>query len=430
MDDVLRVMPGHLDGTVEAPPSKSVAHRALLCAWLAGDVGCVENVDRSTSRDIAATIDCLAALGRFREGSLRERRFMSGIPEPTVLDCGESGSTLRFLVPLVGALGRSAVFVGQGRLPLRPIGEYLSILSGRGVLLSPPPTGGLPLGLRGRLLPGDFTIPGGVSSQYVTGMLLALPLLPEDSSIRIDGRLESAPYVELTIQVMEAFGVRVERDESNQAFRVPGNQRYRPVEYRVEGDYSQAAFWLTAAALGSDLTVTGLSSTSAQGDREIQSLLARLTTAGEGEEGAEGTEGEEVVIDASQIPDLVPILAVAAVACRRNVRIVNASRLRLKESDRLASTADALTRIGAEVMATEDGLWIRGLGPRPGESLFEGGEADAWNDHRIAMALAVAALRSRSGVSIKGWNCVEKSYPEFFHVLQRLGGEVHGIDLR
>lgn len=424
MDDVLRVLPSHLGGTVEAPPSKSVAHRALLCAWLAGDVGCVENVDRSTSRDVAATIDCLSALGRFREGSLRERRFLSGIPEPTVLDCGESGSTLRFLVPLVGALGRSAVFVGQGRLPLRPIGEYLSILSGRGVLLSPPPTGGLPLGLRGRLLPGDFTIPGGVSSQYVTGMLLALPLLPEDSSIRIEGRLESAPYVELTIQVMEAFGVRVERDESGQEFRVPGNQRYRPVDYHVEGDYSQAAFWLTAAALGSDVTVTGLSSTSAQGDREIQPLLARLAAA------SERAEGEEVVIDASQIPDLVPILAVASVSCARDVRIVNASRLRLKESDRLASTADALTRIGAEVLATEDGLWIRGLGPRPAEALFEGGEADAWNDHRIAMALAVAALRSRSGVSIKGWNCVEKSYPEFFHELQRLGGEVHGIDLR
>jgi 3-phosphoshikimate 1-carboxyvinyltransferase len=255
-------------------------------------------------------------------------------------------------------------------------------------------------------------------------MLLALPLLPEDSSIRIEGRLESAPYVELTIQVMEAFGVRVEQNESGQEFRVPGNQRYRPVDYHVEGDYSQAAFWLTAAALGSDVTVTGLSSTSAQGDREIQPLLARLAAAGE------RAEGEEVVIDASQIPDLVPILAVASVSCARDVRIVNASRLRLKESDRLASTADALTRIGAEVLAMEDGLWIRGLGPRPGEALFEGGEADAWNDHRIAMALAVAALRSRSGVSIKGWNCVEKSYPEFFHELHRLGGEVHGIDLR
>jgi 3-phosphoshikimate 1-carboxyvinyltransferase len=424
LDESLRVMPGRLAGTVEAPPSKSLAHRALFCAWLAGDVGLVKNVDASSSRDVAATIDCLASLGRFRAGSLRERRFLVGVPEPTVLDCGESGSTLRFLVPLVGALGRSAVFVGQGRLPERPIGEYLSILAGRGVMLSPPPKGGLPLGICGRLLPGDFRIPGGVSSQYVTGMLLTLPLLPGDSTVRIDGALESAPYVELTIQVLEAFGVRIERDASGLEFRIPGNQRYKPVDYLVEGDYSQAAFWLTANALGSDLAVTGLSPDSAQGDREIRPLLARLAAAGE------RPEGEEVVLDAAQNPDLVPILAVAATACARNVRIVNASRLRLKESDRLASTADALSRIGSEVVATEDGLWVRGLGARPGEPLFEGGEADAWNDHRIAMALAVAALRSRTGVSIKGWNSVEKSYPTFFREMQRLGGDIHGVDLR
>jgi 3-phosphoshikimate 1-carboxyvinyltransferase len=397
LDDVLRVMPGRLSGTVAAPPSKSVAHRALLCAWLAGDVACVEGVDRSTSRDVAATLDCLAALG---DAETRETADGAS-PEPVELDCGESGSTLRFLVPVAAALGRSVVFTGQGRLPGRPLAEYHAILAGHGVRLVPPPSGSLPLGVGGRLLPGGYRIPGGVSSQYVTGMLLALPLLDGPSTVDIEGELESAPYVDLTLRVMDSFGVRAERRATPEGtgFRIPGGQRYRAVRYRVEGDYSQAAFWLAAKRLGSDIEVTGLDPDSAQGDRAVGDLLAYLaqpTGPGEGDR----------TIDAAQIPDLVPILAVAAVGCPRDVRIVHAGRLRLKESDRLASTADALTRIGAEVAQTEDGLWIRGCGDRDGGPLFRGGEADAWNDHRIAMALAVAALRSRDGVAIRGWRCV------------------------
>ena len=423
MDDALRVLPGRLHGTVAAPPSKSVAHRALICAWLAGDIGCVRGVDRTTSRDIASTIDCLAALGKHQPGSFQERRFHGGLQEPVALECGESGSTLRFLVPLVAALGRYVVLTGSGRLPSRPIGEYLAILSGKGVLLSPPPSGGLPLRIQGKLLAGDFWIPGGVSSQYITGMLLALPTLPGNSTIHIDGPLESAPYVDLTLRVMEAFGVRVAHDGTGTGFRIAGGQRYHAVDFPVEGDYSQAAFWLTARALGSEVEVTGLDVDSAQGDRRIGELLRTITA-------AEKSETDDLVIDAAQIPDLVPILSVAAVGCVRDVRFVNASRLRFKESDRLASTADALTRIGAEVSVTEDGLRIRGRGDRQGGPLFEGGEADAWNDHRIAMALAIAALRSRTGVSIHGSSSVEKSYPEFFQEFQRLGGEVHGIDHR
>jgi 3-phosphoshikimate 1-carboxyvinyltransferase len=423
LGDALRVMPGRLAGTVQAPPSKSLAHRALLCAWLAGDIDCVRGVDATTSRDIAATIGCLAVLGTVRS---------SDRPEPVVLDCGESGTTLRLLVPVVAALGRTATFTGEGRLPSRPVGEYLTMLSGRGATLSPPPSGSLPLGVRGQLLPGGFHVPGGVSSQYVSGMLLALPVLPGDSTLRIDGRLESAPYVDLTLQVMRAFGVQATKQEEPTTFHVPGGQTYRaPERYLVEGDYSQAAFWLVADHLGSQVAVTGLAPDSAQGDRAIESLLARLSAAG-GTEGAATDEAERggIVVDGSQVPDLVPVLAVAAVACARDVRIVNASRLRLKESDRLASTADALTRIGADVTVTEDGLRIRGRGQRRGEPLFEGGEADAWNDHRIAMALAIAALRSEKGVVIHGWRCVEKSYPDFFEQLERLGGEIHGIHHR
>ncbi len=423
--DVLRILPGRLAGAVAAPPSKSIAHRALLCAWLAGDPACVRGVGPGTSNDIDATLGCLAALGAVRPGPLGERRAPPEIPKPVLLDCGESGTTLRLLVPIVAALGRAATFEGRGRLPQRPIGEYLAMLNGRGVLLSPPPSGSLPLGLRGRLLPGDFTVPGGVSSQYVSGMLLALPLLPEDSTLRVAGRLESAPYVDLTIAVQKAFGVSVERiPASGPVFRIPGGQSYRPVPYGVEGDWSNAAFWLVASFLGSKLRVDGLDEASAQGDRAVRAILARFAAAG-------ASDGP-IVVDAAQIPDLVPALAVAAVGCARDVRFVNAGRLRLKESDRLASTADALHRIGAEAEASADALLVRGRGAGAGDGrpLFAGGEADAWNDHRIAMALAVAGLRSRDGVAIRGWRAVEKSYPSFFDEFRRLGGEVHGIDVR
>lgn len=421
-EDVLHVGPGRLSGAVAAPPSKSVAHRALVCAWLAGDVGLARGVDESTSKDVAATLRCLRTLGRLRPGNPLDRRVAGDSFEPVVLDCGESGTTLRLLVPLVAALGRTVSFTGQGRLPSRPIGDYLAILNGRGVLLLPPPEGGLPLGVRGRLLPGVFRVPGGVSSQYVSGLLLALPLLSGDSEIRIDGRLESAPYVDLTLHVMAAFGVRAERGADGTTFRVPGGQAYRPDPYDVEGDWSNAAFWLAATHLGAAVSVGGLSDASVQGDRAVAGLLARFAAAGPG--------GDELVVDASDVPDLVPILAVAAVACARDVRFANASRLRLKESDRLASTVDALVRIGAEAEATEDGLRVRGRGNRGGGPLYEGGEADACNDHRIAMALAVAALRSRNGVSIRGASCVAKSYPTFFDEWKRLGGEVHGLDHR
>ncbi len=429
MDDPLRVMPGRLSGTVAAPPSKSLAHRALVCAWLAGEPGCIRGLDAATSRDVATTLRCLSALGPIRDAGWRARRAQVGLSTPTVLDCGESGTTLRLLVPVVAALGRAAVFTGEGRLPSRPIAEYITMLSGRGVELSPPPVGGLPLGIRGSLLPGTFRVPGGVSSQYVSGMLLALPLLAGDSTLEISGRLESAPYVDLTLQVMRAFGVQAERADDGSSFHVRGKQKYKaPDAFSVEGDYSQAAFWLTADWFGSAADVTGLDPDSLQGDAAIKPLLARLAAAPAEAGGSE--DAGDVVIDASQVPDLVPVLAVAAVACERDVRIVNAARLRLKESDRLASTVDALTRIGADVTATGDGLLVRGRGQRGGGPLFEGGEADAWNDHRIAMALAVAALRSRTGVAITGWRCVDKSYPEFFEELERLGGEIHGLHHR
>lgn len=411
MRDVF-VGPSQLKGTVTPPPSKSIAHRALILAALAeqstAGLNAVQGVGRETSLDIAATIDCLQAL------------FSSGT-WPAELNCNESGSTLRFLVPVAAALGQETVFSGTGRLAERPLEEYADIFANKGVSLSfASAKRSLPLTLRGRLQPGKFHVPGHISSQYITGLMLALPLLAGDSTIYLTSPLESAPYVKITQSVLAQFGAQVKTlDDANGTvcgWWVPGNQHYRipGSGITVETDYSQAAFWLVAQFMGQQVEVRGLNPASVQGDRAIVSLLAELGVS---------EYGEEKEIDAAQIPDLVPVLAVAACHVPGCTIIGNAQRLRLKESDRLQATAAGLSRIGADISAGADCLVIEGGKPLPG------GEVDAHNDHRIAMALAVAALGTQKGVRIQGGNAVNKSYPHFFEELKRLGGVVHGIDL-
>jgi len=394
------VGPGTLCGHVLPPPSKSDAHRALICAALAGDLSVVSGLDGPVSDDIRATRSCLSLLHA----------------DHSELDCGESGTTLRLLIPVVAALGRPTRFVGHGRLPLRPLREFVDIFQGKGVTLTFPETGSLPLDIAGRLQPGLFPVPGHVSSQYISGLLLALPLLDADSEIRLTSTLESAPYVAMTLRTMRHFGVLTEETETG--YNIPGRQQYQPAPYPVERDFSQAAFWLTADFRRGELIVEGLSPDSRQGDQAIVGLLARFNS-----------EKGPFEIDVSQIPDLVPILAVAATQVDATTRIVNAARLRLKESDRLETTAAALTAIGADIRQTPDGLVIEGgIRNRFGPDL-PGGFVDSAGDHRIAMALAIAALRTRAGVTIRGAECVRKSYPDFFHEMKRLGGDVHGIDL-
>lgn len=396
--------PGRLTGQVTPPPSKSDAHRALIAAGLAGDVSVVTGLPDIESEDIQATRRCLSALAA---GESR-------------LDCGESGTTLRLIIPIAAALGAGAaspvVFTGAGRLPQRPLGEYQDIFAGHGVSLTFPPDASLPLMLSGRLQGGEFRVPGHISSQYISGLLFALPLLDDDSLIRLTSPLESAPYVDMTLRTLQTFGVSAEtvRDSEGSpvAFKVPGRQRYIPALYAVEKDYSQAAFWLTAAYAGSGLEVTGLDAGSAQGDKAIISLLDDFRA-----------KRPSYTIDASQIPDLVPILAVAAALTPAETRIVKAGRLRIKESDRLAATEDALGAIGADIHQDGDDLVIRGGVP------LIGGEADSWADHRIAMALAVAALSTRDGVLLHRAEAVRKSYPDFFREFRRLGGDVDGFDL-
>jgi len=407
----LMIRPGRLCGMVVPPPSKSDAHRALIAASLAGGISLVRGLPAEDSEDITATRRCLTALtdiaAPFADGAIR-------------LDCGESGTTLRLLIPIAAALGfgreRPVIFTGTGRLPRRPLGEYTGIFAGHGLELVFPAGGTLPLTLRGQLHSGEFSVPGHVSSQYISGLLFALPLLAGDSVIHLTSPLESAPYVEMTLRTLRAFGISARPETGDDglpvAFHVPGSQKYRPAEYQVEKDYSQAAFWLTAAYSGSQLTVSGLSPDSAQGDRVILSLLDDFKK-----------NRSSYTIDASQIPDLVPVLAVAAALTPAETRIIKASRLRSKESDRLAATEDALRSSGAQIRQTADGLVIAGGTPLPG------GSADSWADHRIAMALAIAALTTRDGVLIHKAEAVRKSYPEFFREFRRLGGECDGLDL-
>jgi 3-phosphoshikimate 1-carboxyvinyltransferase len=368
-------------------------------------------MDLELSHDIRATVQAMKSL-------------LSGERD---LFCNESGSTLRFLIPLASALGREVTFTGAGRLPDRPLGEYTDILGSHGVTLRFPAAAALPLSISGQLAAGRFFVPGNISSQYVTGLLLALPLLEGDSEVSVTSGLESASYVDMTLQVMRHFGVSVEH--TAEGYHIKGKQRYAAVPFQVEGDYSQAAFWMVANFLGSDIRIQGLDPSSLQGDKQIIRILeeySRIRAASAGSDSlglGEAAERPVVEIDASQIPDLIPAVAVAAANTRAVTRIVHAQRLRFKESDRLRTTARMITDIGGSAVETADGLVIEG------GTVMAGGTADTQGDHRIAMAAAVAALATRNGVAIKDPRCVSKSYPSFFTEFIRIGGHCHELDL-
>lgn len=399
----MRIWPGALRGEVRAVPSKSYAHRALLCALLAGEECSVEL--EGLNDDIRSTMGCLRALGAGVEESPTNLRVLPGIlPENPALDCGESGSTLRFLLPILAALGKGASFFGAGRLPERPLEPLLGQLRQKGIRFEGER---LPLRMEGRLRPGAFELPGNISSQYVTGLLLALPVLEWESKIRLTSVLESAPYAQMTLDVLASFGVRAVKIK--EGFAVPGGQRFRsPGRYRVEGDWSQAAFWVAANALGSQIKIAGLSAQSAQGDRAILELTPRVL-AGNSE------------INLSDCPDLAPILCVVAALSPGNARVTGIERLRLKESDRIACTLACLRAVGAKIIETDHGLLING------KERLRGGEADCFGDHRLAMALAIAALRCESAVTILGAEAVNKSYPRFFEDFMSLGGKADAL---
>lgn len=411
------VRAGRFGGIIPAIASKSCAHRLLICAALSdtpSDVRCV-----TLSDDILATARCLRALGavivRSEFGYSITPIDRNNLPQHPVLDVGESGSTLRFLLPIVAALGIDCEFVRHGRLPERPLSPLYEELTGHGVTLSAADCD--PLFVRGKLSGSHFTLPANISSQFLSGILLALPLLG-GGTLTMTEHIESGAYLDLTVDAMRSCGILVERN--GMTFTVFGDYHAQPIMF-VEGDWSNSAFWLCAGAIGSSaVTVTNLNPGSSQGDRAVLEILQqfgariRIDT---NQVTVEPSSLRGCLIDASGIPDLVPVLACVACAAKGETRIFGAGRLRIKESDRLAATANILSTLGADVSETDDGLIIRGGKP------LHGGTVDSWNDHRIAMTAAIASLLQRSAVTITNAQAVRKSYPAFFVDFTLLGGE-------
>ena len=402
------VYPHSLSGRVSAPPSKSHVHRLLIAASLCESGKETRVHCPGENQDIEATLRCLDALHAHtrKEGdwlSVCRRLPLFSAPCQRPLDCGESGSTLRFLLPLCCAMPPKPDWAitlnGSGRLPSRPNEPLLKALRDHGAFLQ---GDFLPFLVRGGLRPGSFALPGNVSSQYFTGLLFILPLLPKDSTLQYTSFLESGPYVDLTLSVLEKFGIRIFPMENG--WRVPGGQRYRsPGEIQAEGDWSAAAFWLGANALGGKIDVGSLNPFSFQGDKAITDQLRSI--------GGE--------INVSQTPDSMPILAaVAAAMPGKTTRITGGARLRLKESDRIAAMKETILSLGGSAEEEADGLIIHG-------TQLQGGTVDGMNDHRVVMSAAVAAAACQHEVTILGAEAVNKSYPRFWRDFEALGGSIH-----
>ena len=412
------IQSAQLGGTIAAIPSKSQAHRLLICAALAKEPSYV--YCSGTSADILATARCLRGLGADVQEVAGGFHVIPTEKSKTnqCLQPGESGSTLRFLLPVAGALGYDGQFKMEGRLPKRPLAPLDAQLMEHGMQISRP--GEDLLAVSGRLSGGTYVLPGDVSSQYISGLLFALPLLEEDSTLTITGKWESMDYITMTVRALAQYGVIVHQTDIG--FVIPGRQRYcPPAEAVVEGDWSNAAFWLCAGALSeTGMTVTGLDLQSPQGDKEIVEILKRF--------GAQVTINDTAVtvgpgklqgilLDASGVPDLVPVVSMVAAAAEGETRIVGAARLRIKESDRLEAVSALLQALGGQVQQLPDGLVIQGGNP------MHGGTVSAFGDHRIAMSAAVAAMIAGGPVTVTGAQAVEKSYPAFWSDYTMLGGK-------
>ena len=403
----MTITPAVLKGTVTPPPSKSQAHRLIIAAALSDGFCKLSNVD--LSEDIQATLRCMRTLDADASADgtiIRGADLVDGHeePAPEVMDCGESGSTLRFLIPVALALKGGGIFTGHGRLMERPQEPYFALFREKGIFYEQ--KDGV-LTVEGKLTAGVYTLPGNVSSQFITGLLYALPLLEGDSRIELTTDLESRGYVDMTLDALKRFGVTAEY-EGKRTFHVPGNQYYQHQNLAIEADWSNAAFWYGAKFLGCPVEIGGLDQASVQGDRAIAGFYEQMGGAG------------RLELDVSQCPDLVPPLAaMAALRAGETTAIVNAGRLRIKESDRLATVTEVLNALGAQVEEHEDHLVIRGR-----EKLAGGVTVSGHNDHRIAMMAAIAAIRCEKPVTIIGAECVKKSYPRFWEDYEALGGLV------
>lgn len=412
------------NGTVNVPPSKSDVHRAIICAAMANGVSRISPV--ALSNDIKATIGCIKALGAdavLENNVLTVDGTNMYKNKTALLDCGESGSTLRFFIPIAAVGNINATFVGKGKLPQRPIGIFTEALPKAGTVCKT--EGGLPLEIKGQLKSGIFKIPGNVSSQFITGLLLALPILEGDSEIVLTSPLESVGYIAMTIRTMKQFSVNIQATEKG--WHIKGGQSYKTCDYTTDGDWSQAAFFMVLGAVSGKVTVKGVAKDSTQGDKKCAEILARFgakVTQLDNEVTVEKRELKAITIDASQIPDLVPVLSVCAAFAEGTTKIINAERLRIKECDRLKATAELLNNLGGKVKELSDGLEITGV------SSLKGGNVNGYNDHRIVMSAAVCAARSDEDITATFAMSINKSYPDFYIDYNSIGGKANVLDLR
>lgn len=428
----IEINPRILKGSLEIPPSKSVSHRAIISAGLAKGESNISNV--LLSQDMIATCQAMEALGANieykQESNGRFTLKINGCDplqlKTETIECNESGSTLRFIIPIVLLQPKRAVITGKGRLVTRPMKPYYEIFEEKSIQYQHlNKEQDLPLALEGKLTAGIYTLDGGVSSQFITGLLFALPLLAGDSLIELTTTLESKPYIDITLDVLKSFGIDIV-NEHDQRFHIKGNQMYVPCDYRVEGDFSQGAFWLVAGSIGDSMACKDLNLASHQGDKVIAEIIKAMG----GDIRVEGdtltarqAKTQGIIIDVSQCPDLVPILGVLGSLSSGTTTIINGERLRFKESDRLMATADVLNTLGGNVKETPDGLIIHGV------EKFTGGRVQSHNDHRIAMAVAVASICAEGEIMLDGAEAVNKSYPHFWEDFERLGGSYNGINL-
>ncbi len=390
----IEIKPGKLKGTLNAVSSKSFAHRLIVGAMLSDKE--TEITINGFSDDILRTLSCVEALGGKYSVSGNTVRIYPVKCDITdaVLNCGESGTTARIMVPVCSVASKSATVTGSGRLPERPFSEITCLLRSRGCDVV---GDSLPISVKGKPNYGDFPIAGNISSQYVTGLMMALPLLSGESTITLTTPLKSSAYVDITIEVLKQFGINIGRSEN--VFHVPAAKYHTPDKAAAEGDWSNAAFWIVADFLGSEIKVENLNYSSVQGDRRITEILS------------------DTVIDVDEIPDLFPVLAVLAAGRKGKTTLCNASRLRLKESDRIEAVNSMLTALGGKTDVGDDYLTVYGTGT------LNGGVVKSYNDHRIVMSAAVAATISKDSVTIEGYEAVNKSYPSFFEDYKKLGGD-------
>lgn len=419
--------PSTLNGSVSAIPSKSDAHRKLICTALSENGG-VLPLFPPFCDDVAATIRCLRSLGADFVQTEAGLRITPVKPkESAELDCGESGSTLRFLLPVAATVCDKIAVTGSGRLPNRPISALTQEMSAHGVQFSAEQ---LPFRISGKISGGIYEIPGNISSQFLSGLLMALPLCSEDSEIRLTTELQSSAYVDMTLETLHEYGAEISVFSNENGFlryKIKHGSLRTPPSITIDGDWSNAAFWLVAGAIQKDknatVSVTGLDFDSVQGDSEIWSILegsGAVTNSEKREFSVKSSVAKPLRISMEGIPDLLPILAVLAANSESDDQcseFANAARLRLKESDRLAATNALLQALGGRAQEYADGLSVYG-------GQLRGGTVNGMNDHRLVMAAAVAAISAESPVKIIGAEAVNKSYPAFFQDYISLGGKI------